>query len=551
MSRGDPTFFKELGADQARSGRLGDAAATLMSALALAPKDPDIVRLLGRVAGAIAAGAPARIAPPAAESLLAVLACDRLDHQHFIAPCLAYLRGPSPLGRAFAILADRGADAAADWLLGTGGKAARTDPVLIAALGAMVFPDADLEALLTALRRRVLLDGLYRPGRLTAELLAALARHCGLNEHVWAETDAEIDAAAALDAHIRDSLAGRRRLGGDLLALLLYRSPESLPDGVWATSRDAPSLEPAARRLIDELAAVRREERTIAAALPRLTATADPVSLAVARQYEDNPYPRWRSLTPPDPGGDGAGLDILIAGCGTGRQAVSAAFGYGTEARLLAVDLSRAALAHAGRMARRFQRANLRYAQADILALNTVADLGPFDVIECMGVLHHLADPLAGWRVLAGLLKPGGTLRIALYSARARAGIAAARDRIAALGLGTDAGSIRRFRQEMLADTGRLRQLALSSLDTFTLSGTRDLLFHVQEHRFTPLDIADRLEALDLIFAGMLLPADRIRSLMAEVAGDPLDLAAWDAVERRHPDLFQGMIRFDCRPAAP
>ncbi len=40
----------------------------------------------------------------------------------------------------------------------------------------------------------------------------------------------------------------------------------------------------------------------------------------------------------------------------------------------------------------------------------TLGGLGrQFDLIECVGVLHHLGDPLAGWRVLVSLLKPGGS----------------------------------------------------------------------------------------------------------------------------------------------
>ena len=39
-----------------------------------------------------------------------------------------------------------------------------------------------------------------------------------------------------------------------------------------------------------------REERLIAAGLPRLTPIEDEVSRAVRAQYEDNPYPRWQAV---------------------------------------------------------------------------------------------------------------------------------------------------------------------------------------------------------------------------------------------------------------
>ena len=45
---------------------------------------------------------------------------------------------------------------------------------------------------------------------------------------------------------------------------------------------------------------------------------------------------------------------------------------------------------------------------------------------EIAQLLDHMADPLEGWRVLASLLKPGGRMRIGLYSERARAPVIAA-----------------------------------------------------------------------------------------------------------------------------
>ena len=60
-----------------------------------------------------------------------------------------------------------------------------------------------------------------------------------------------------------------------------------------------------------------------------------------------------------------------------------------------------------------------------------------------MGVLHHLADPYAGWRVLLSLLKPGGFMLVGLYSAAARRGLATPRARIAAKGYGTAAEDVR------------------------------------------------------------------------------------------------------------
>ena len=58
--------------------------------------------------------------------------------------------------------------------------------------------------------------------------------------------------------------------------------------------------------------------------------------------------------------------EVLIAGCGTGQQAVQAALAYGPQARVLAIDLSAASLAYAARMAERFGARNVAFAQADL-----------------------------------------------------------------------------------------------------------------------------------------------------------------------------------------
>src|SRR4029450_11329876 len=107
------------------------------------------------------------------------------------------------------------------------------------------------------------------------------------------------------------------------------------------------------------------EESRIRSSIPALTPIADAVSLAVQEQYEANPYPRWikapvgQADVPIEdyvrsqchaadvhftPGNDGC--DILVAGCGTGQQAIDIARQL-RGARLLAIDLSRSSLSYA------------------------------------------------------------------------------------------------------------------------------------------------------------------------------------------------------------
>lgn len=287
------------------------------------------------------------------------------------------------------------------------------------------------------------------------------------------------------------------------------------------------------------------------------------MSRAVQQQYEDNPYPRWTPAASPAPAtaldatlaamfplarvqvpGAGGRHDILVAGCGTGQQSIEVAQSV-RGARVLAVDLSRTSLAYAQRQTEALGVGGIEYAQADLLRLGALDRR--FDVIEASGVLNHLADPWDGWRALLTLLRPGGVMRLGLYSEAARRDVVLARDFIAAQGWPPTPESIRRCRQAMMAeeDGTPLRRLSGSS-DFGSVSGCRDLLFHVQEHRLTLPGIAAFLAAHGLTFLGFDLVGTAPQLYRSWFPDDPAmtDLAAWDAFEQDYPDTFAGMYQF-------
>jgi SAM-dependent methyltransferase len=165
----------------------------------------------------------------------------------------------------------------------------------------------------------------------------------------------------------------------------------------------------------------------------------------------------------------------------------------------LAVDISRASLAYASRKTREAGLRNIEYAQADILKLGALERR--FDHIEAIGVLHHLADPKVGWRVLLSLLKPQGTMRVGLYSGIAGRAIADARSIIASEGYQPTPEGIRALRRHMMGDAFRWRAV-MQPEDFYYMSGCRDLLFHVIEHRFTLPDIAAFLKEQGLQLVG-------------------------------------------------
>ena len=138
--------------------------------------------------------------------------------------------------------------------------------------------------------------------------------------------------------------------------------------------------------------------------------------------------------------------------------------------------------------------------QADILDLGELNN--QFDIVESAGVIHHMENPIKGWRVLVDCIKPGGLMMLGLYSELARQHIVNMREDISNLGIGPSDTEMKLFRSNLIdLDSEDLKVIKFSP-DFFNLSEWRDLLFHVQEHRFTLLQISKYLGELGLYFCG-------------------------------------------------
>jgi SAM-dependent methyltransferase/tetratricopeptide (TPR) repeat protein len=372
---------------------------------------------------------------------------------------------------------------------------------------------------------------------------APLATLCALAAQAFATEYAYVESAEETAAVER--LAGNHNGIPERLALLAtYRPLHRLAD-MPATA--APPLDVVLQRQVVEP----REEQALRGTIAALTPVGDAVSQAVRDQYEENPYPRWLSVARPRQAMrvaerlGTAAPDILIAGCGTGSHSAHTAMRFPT-ARILAVDLSLTSLAYAKRRSRELGFDRVEYAQADILELGALDRR--FDVVESIGVLHHLGDPIRGWRVLTDLLKPGGMMFIGLYSELARKAVVAARAFIAEHGFKADAAGIRRARHAILdtMDDSVTRRLR-TNVDFYSLSGCRDLLFHVQEHRFTVQQVAAAIEELGLTFVGFdSIDYGSIAKYRARFPDDSemRSLANWDAFEQDNPDTFPNMYQF-------
>jgi SAM-dependent methyltransferase len=241
---------------------------------------------------------------------------------------------------------------------------------------------------------------------------------------------------------------------------------------------------------------------------------------------------------------------VLIAGCGTGLSTTELAR-HARGARILAIDLSLASLSYAKRMAQNFGLTNIEFAQADIMKLGSIGR--DFDFIDASGVLHHLGDPWAGWRVLLSLLRPGGAMEVGLYSERGRRNVVAGRALIAQRCYKPIPADIRRCREDIAtAEDGSLLQSLTRSDDFFSTSECRDLLFHPQEHRLTLPDIKTFLADNHLEFVGFVLPPAILQRFAIRFPEPTAmtDLDCWNIFESEAPDTFAGMYLFSLRKAA-
>ena len=439
------------------------------------------------------------------------------------------------------------------------------DRLLCCLLKSTVIFDLELERFLTAVRWTILAaavdsGGSQAFGQGSLRFCCALAQQCFINEYVFSWTAEEKLQAERLRERLVETLAGGAPIPELWVAAVAAYYPLAflLQAGSLVEQRWSASAAELVTQQVEEV----HDERRLRASVPRLTAVDDGVSLAVKEQYEENPYPRWIKASPAGPTTiEGhlrqlfplanihnvvktAGAEILIAGCGTGQHSIETARLF-PGARVLAIDLSLSSICYAKRKTRELRLKNLEYAQADILKLQSIGRT--FDVIEAGGVLHHLAQPMEGWRVLLALLRPGGFMRIGLYSKLGRQDITAARALIAQRGYGSSAEDIRRCRHELAGfGDGAPPSEVTDRLDFFSTSRCRDLLFHVQEHQFTLPEIADFLRQNQLDFLGFDLHGGALQDFRQRFAnhGAATDLALWHTFEMENPSLFAGMYQF-------
>ena len=212
-------------------------------------------------------------------------------------------------------------------------------------------------------------------------------------------------------------------------------------------------------------------------------------------------------------------LRALVAGGGSGDATVMLAQQMASAGRAGDVTwLDRSAAARRVAEARVATRklGNVVFQEGSLLDLPG-SGLGPFDYIDCCGVLHHLPDPLEGLRALASVLAPGGGLGLMVYAPHGRTGVYMTQDALRLLAPPDEAPAARvevakRLWRQMPETAWLRRNPWITDHEKGGDAGLYDLLLN-------PRDVAFTVPAFNALIAAAGL---RIVCLVEPLRYDPL-----------------------------
>jgi SAM-dependent methyltransferase len=233
-------------------------------------------------------------------------------------------------------------------------------------------------------------------------------------------------------------------------------------------------------------------------------------------------------------------LDILIAGCGTYQAAVFAFMNRASK--VVAIDVSRSALNHQQYLKDKHGLQNL---ELHLLPIEEVSTLGrDFDLIVSSGVLHHLADPLAGLTALAGCLRADGALGVMLYAKYGRFGVELLESVFRDLGLSQDEASVQLVKDAvaLLPADHPVRNYFNRAHDLLTDGALVDTFLHSRQRSYTVAECLDLVRSAGLTFQGwfhktpyypndLLTPTSGFKSVLDQVP----DIQLWSVMERLEP----------------
>ena len=417
-----------------------------------------------------------------------------------------------------------------------------------------------IENALRYLRTNILLNiTSIKNKKKASQLMNLIATQCFLNEYLYPKTSKEEEYISKLEEVISNKLTNKNssELLFEITCMAAYK-PLYLYE--WATKISGIKE---ISNLVNQQIFEPQKERDIKKKLESKKIE-NLISLKVKDQYEDSPYPRWQNIAlkqKKDKPIDffsklnlriknnkirkWKNINVLVAGCGTGQHALTTATKF-QKSFITAIDLSANSLSYAKRKAEELEITNIEFIQMDLLDIEKIGKT--FDIIESVGVLHHMENPYSGLEKLSNVLNINGLIMIGLYSKIARKHIERIRLDIKKLKIKINELNIKNFREKIILSKQNDYKLITNSPDFYALSNFRDLLFHIKEYRFTIPEIKKFIDNLNLKFCGFenkeLL---NLFKMTHQDDSDLYNLKLWDEFELNNPRIFAGMYQFWCQ----
>lgn len=290
------------------------------------------------------------------------------------------------------------------------------------------------------------------------------------------------------------------------------------------------------------------------------------ISAAVAKLYNTYPFPPEPLLDEPPPGYNWRwnwlaaynfctgqkpqkqDIRILDAGCGTGVSTEYLVH-LNPEAQVMGIDLSAGALDVAKE---RCKRSGANRVEFHHLSMYDVEQLpGEFDLINCVGVLHHLSDPIRGIQALAKKLAPGGLMHIFVYGELGRWEIQLMQKAIALL-QGDKRGDYRdgvQVGRQLFSSLPENNKIVKYEKQRWAMENQRDECFadmyvHPQEIDYNIETLFELIDASGLEFINFSNPAfwqlERLLSKAPELierAGELSDRDVYRLIELLDPEV--------------
>lgn len=208
----------------------------------------------------------------------------------------------------------------------------------------------------------------------------------------------------------------------------------------------------------------------------------------------------------------------LFAGGGTGDGCIMLAQQLASlrvPAEVVHLDISAASQAIARARAEVRGLTGLRFVQGSLLQVAELAP-GPWDYVDCCGVLHHLEDPPAGLAALRAQLAPDGGMGLMVYGSLGRTGVYPVQAALRALAGGLDLPEQVAAARRLLADLPETNWLRRNPFlndhlpdrpgEEVAAAKLFDLLLHPRDRAYTVPELLELLAGAGLEAVEFIAP---------------------------------------------